>query len=118
MDEPGKLLSLSQARWLKLSGIVIALVIFTVQRFTGNEYTHLLVLLYCLFLLPAIALDRAVQERYFPYIQPFIAALRAVTIVVTVMMLALYLYAMMTPLGDPITLPEHLRYPGELQPSD
>ncbi|MCL2913763.1 hypothetical protein L2725_08155 [Shewanella corallii] len=115
MDEPGKFINLKNERRLKYLGIVVGLVIFTIQRYTGNDYTHLLVLLYFMFLLPSIGLDRAAQERYFPFSQQFFAALRAVTIVITLIVLGLYIYAMSTPLGQPITLPDHLKYPHELK---
>ena len=84
------------------------LLMFTVQRFGGNEYTHLLVLLYFMLLLPSIAFDRALQEKYFPHVQPLVFALRAVAIVLTLGVLCLYIITMFTPLGEPITAPANL----------
>lgn len=107
MDEPEKLMKLKTERRLKYLGIGFGLTIFTIQRFAGNDYTHVLVMLYFMFLLPSVGMDRAMQERYFPYAQRLLSALRYFFVAMTLAVVAIYLYAMVSDFQQHSNLPDH-----------
>ncbi|GGI72682.1 hypothetical protein [Shewanella gelidii] len=88
--EPPALKKLSIAAAIIGCGLVIS------ESFIGNSYTHMVVMLYLCFLLPAVALTKAVRIKFFYYIQDYIVVVRSFAALMCIVFLAIWVFSIIS----------------------
>ncbi|MCH1929178.1 hypothetical protein L9G16_03220 [Shewanella sp. A25] len=82
--------SISPISW---AAMLICIILFIYEHFWGHDFTTMVVMLYCTFMLPSVLLIRKVQEKYFLYTLEYIRAFRKFTTVMSVIFLCIWVIA-------------------------
>ncbi|GIU04748.1 hypothetical protein C9I43_11620 [Shewanella morhuae] len=81
---------LSRLSWVAM---LLCIGLFVFEYFWGNDFTTMVVMLYCSFMLPAVLLTRSVQEKYFIYTLEYIVPFRKFTALMSLIFLCIWIIA-------------------------
>ncbi|QSX29122.1 MULTISPECIES: hypothetical protein [Shewanella] len=95
MDKPLFFLSREAEKKFRLTAMLICVFIMVVDYYFGNLFTNTAVLLYAVFMVPALLLTRAVQVRYFFHTQSPIIAFRIFSCMLMLLLLIIWGYSIL-----------------------
>ena len=93
----------------RYTALLVCLFMLVVDHYYGNVFTTTAVLMYSMFLFPAIYLNRYVQLRYFAHAQDPIIAFRIMSTAIIIGMVIVWSIAIVDYIVDPPVFPKEER---------
>ncbi|MCL2918145.1 hypothetical protein [Shewanella litorisediminis] len=95
---------------LRFSALSVCIVMIVVDHYYGNIFTTTALLLYAMFLFPAIYLNRNVQLKYFSHAQDPIIAFRIMSLLICAALVLVWTVAIVDHIVNPPVFPKEERF--------